>query len=119
MQINLNRAVSKRARRVLESPSLELSDRNIDPGRWRVAMEQSEDRVALALCGDLQAALHCLLREEGVSPRAPRPRSPEDFSRAAGPRVRQLLSFAISEEYLTLRERLGIAAGGNPPQKFS
>jgi hypothetical protein len=104
---------------VLESPSLELSDRNIDPGRWRVAMEQSEDRIALALCGDLQAALHCLLRDEAAGARGATPKTPEDFSRAAGPRVRQLLSFAISEEYLTLRERLGIAAGATPPQKFS
>jgi tetratricopeptide (TPR) repeat protein len=109
LQVKLTKAMGKRVRRQLESPSLELSDRTIDPSRWRVAMEQSEDRVALAICGDLQAALHCLLRDEAYNLTA-RLETPEHYSQVSGPRMRQLLAFAISEEYLTLRERLGIAA---------
>jgi len=111
LQLGFHKALSKRTRRQLESPALELSDRTIDPARWRVAMQQSEDRVALAVCGDISAALRCVLREESLNLQS-RLETPEDYARMAGPRLRQLLSFAISEEYLTLRERVGMAVVG-------
>jgi hypothetical protein len=108
LQVRFHRALTKRTRRLLESPALDLSDRNIDPVRWRVAMDHSEDRVALAICGDIPASLSCTLREECLNLQG-RLERPDDFAKVAGPRMRQLLSFAISEEYLTLRERVGMA----------
>lgn len=108
LQLGFHRALPKRQRRLLEPPALELSDRPVDPARWRGAMQQTEDRVALAVCGDLQAALRLVLRDESLNLQS-RLERPEDFAQFAGPRLRQLLSFAISEEYLTLRERVGMA----------
>jgi tetratricopeptide (TPR) repeat protein len=107
LQLGFHKALNKRVRRQLESPALELSDRNIDPACWRAAMQQSEDRVALAVCGDLPAALGCVLRDESLNLQS-RLTQPDDFARVAGPRLRQLLNFAVSEEYLTLRERVGM-----------
>jgi len=109
IQLGFHRALGKRVRRQLESPALELSDRTIDPVRWRAAMQQTEDRVALAVCGDLQAALRCIMRDESLNLQS-RLETPEDYARVAAPRLRQLLSFSISEEFLTLRERVGMAA---------
>jgi hypothetical protein len=107
--LKVNRGLSKKLRRKLESPALELADRTIDPGRWRMAMEQSEDRVALALGGDPRAALACLLRQEGGGLSSDRRHAPEALARIAGPRTRQLISFIVSEEYLLFRARVGLA----------
>ena len=74
----------------------------------RQAAGAAVGRVALAVCGDLPAALGCVLRDESLNLQS-RLAQPEDFARVAGPRLRQLLNFAVSEEYLTLRERVGMA----------
>jgi hypothetical protein len=103
----IEKAIGKRLRRQLETVSLELSDRPIDPARWAQAMDQSEDRLALTLCGDVRAAAAHIHRVESGRPGAALDRS--TLSASAGPRLRQLLAFAISEEQLTLRERLGTA----------
>ena len=108
LQRQLDRCLSKKNRRLLEPHGLDLSDRTLDPARWRLTMEKSEDRIALALCGDIKAALRCILRTETFNLQA-KMDSPEGISQNAGPRLRDLLNFAISEEFLTLRERIGMA----------
>jgi tetratricopeptide (TPR) repeat protein len=98
----LEKALGKRVRRQLESLALELGDRPLDPVRWRAALEQSEDRVALVLTGDVRAAIRFVILAEGLEKQA---------TLAAAPcaRLRQLLTFIVSEEHLTLRERIGMA----------
>lgn len=108
LHLKLERALSRKIRRQLEPPALELADRTIDPQRWRMAMAQSEDRLAMAACGNVAAALRAVLHDEGFNITG-KLRKPEDFASVAGPRMRQLMSFAVSEEHLTLRERLGLA----------
>ncbi|MBW2731846.1 MAG: tetratricopeptide repeat protein [Deltaproteobacteria bacterium] len=112
-QVQLQRALSKRARRLLEPPALELADQTFSPQRWLDIMQQSEDRVALAITGDVRAAIKVLKQEEAYNLR-PTNSSVEDLSAAAGPRLRHLLAFAVSEEHLTLRERIGLAL---PPDR--
>jgi hypothetical protein len=107
MRAKLDKQLGKRVRRQLEAISLELCDRPIDPQRWRAAMEQSEDRVALAVCGDLEAALRAVIAADGLLSLAQG--GPAALAAGASARLRQLLTFAVSEEHLTLRERLGTA----------
>jgi hypothetical protein len=107
LRLKLDKHLAKRVRRQLESIGLELADRPIDPARWRDAMEQSEDRVALTITGDLQAGLRCIRRTESVQIRPDQ--STASIAEGAGPRLRLLLNFAVSEEHLTLRERMGMA----------
>ncbi|MCA9669324.1 MAG: tetratricopeptide repeat protein [Myxococcales bacterium] len=111
LAVKLEKAISRRMRAGLESAAIEISDLELDPQRWIASMAQSEDRVALAVTGDLQAAMRVLLRDESYSLR-PRLGKPSDFAEAAGPRLRGLMSFAVSDEHLTLRERLGLAIEG-------
>ncbi|MBK6846894.1 MAG: hypothetical protein IPG96_04875 [Proteobacteria bacterium] len=83
----------------------ELGAQPLDPQRWLLWMEHSEDRVALALCDDIVAALRALIAEES-GPAALSVPQPEQLSELTGPRLRQILAFAVSEEHLALREQL-------------
>ncbi|MBK8482630.1 MAG: tetratricopeptide repeat protein [Proteobacteria bacterium] len=83
----------------------ELGAQPLDPQRWLLWMEHSEDRIALSLSGDIVAALRALIAEES-GPSALSMRTPEPLAELSGPRLRQLLAFAISDEHLALRERL-------------
>ncbi len=74
-------------------------------------MEQTEDRLALSACGDVQAALRHLLAIES-SRRVSGAEAPVVLAALAGPRFKALLGFALSEEHLTLRERLGMSITG-------
>jgi hypothetical protein len=100
--------LGKKARSQLASPSLDLSDRSLDPVKWRIAMELSENRIGMVLSADVLAPLRCVLVEETLTPHGT-PSTTAEIAEAAGPKLRQLLCFAISEEHLTLRERLGLA----------
>jgi hypothetical protein len=97
----IDKLLTRKLRAQLDNPCLELSERAIDPTLWLTAMTQSEDRIALSVAGDLQAAIHMMVDEQ----RARHAKGTEDWNT----RVRQLLAFAVSDEHLTLRMRLGVA----------
>lgn len=105
----LFKALSRRVRARLESPSLELSDRPFVPERWLAWMRHSQDRLALTVTGDVVAAIE-VLKHEGYL-LSPSGDETQDLAASASPRLRELLVFAVSDEYLTLRERLGLALG--------
>jgi len=96
----LEKVLSKRARAAIEGPSLELLDRPLAPQRWLSWFLQSEDRLALSVTGDVLAAIEVLKKDEGAT---------ERLADDAGPRLRQLLNFAVADEHLTLRSRVGLA----------
>ncbi len=103
----LDRAMGRRVRAKLETAALELIDRPFLPDRWLDWMHQSEARIALTLTGDVVAALEVLKREDYQL--APREDGLEGLAKSAGPQLREFLVFVVSEELLTLRERLGLA----------
>ncbi len=106
LRLKLEKALGKRLRRQLEALALELVDRPFDPVRWRAAFEQSEDRVALALTGDVRAAIRFVILAEGLEERARG--GAAALAATPCPRLRQLLTFMVGEEHLTLRERIGM-----------
>lgn len=76
---------------------------------WRSAVKMSGNRAGLLVCGDLKAAVRVVLMEEaGVDPQQEE-MEPEDISRHMdeSEALRDLLSFAVSEDYFQARKRLG------------
>ncbi|HVV50636.1 MAG TPA: hypothetical protein VHO06_13300, partial [Polyangia bacterium] len=78
--------------------------------RWRSVVHQIGNRTGLLLCGDLTTAARIVMRDAGaVSDGALPP--PEEIRRIAvtSEPVRELLRFAVSDDYFALREKLGTA----------
>jgi cellulose synthase operon protein C len=73
-------------------------------------LQASQDRTGITMAGDVAAALSVLLKEDGP-PGSPRPESPEGTLRAVAQRndVRALIEFALSDDFLRLRQKLGVA----------
>jgi tetratricopeptide (TPR) repeat protein len=78
--------------------------------RWRTVVHQIGNRTGLILCGDLSTAAQTLAHDEGAVPSG-ETASPETIRQLATSNepLRELLRFAISEDYFTLREKLGTA----------
>jgi hypothetical protein len=73
--------------------------------RWRAVVLESGARAGLLMCGDLRAAARILLREQAPDAQ-PDATVMREQARAPGP-LRELLRFAVSDEYFVLRECLG------------
>ena len=72
----------------------------LDMKRWMAGVDLTADRVGLVLSNDLKIA-HAVIEA-----------SPEDSSTVGRKeRIRELLSYSISEPYFELRKRMGIALG--------
>jgi tetratricopeptide (TPR) repeat protein len=90
----------------------ELGSTSWSSVRWRAVVRHTGNRAGLLLCGDLKTATRVMLRngrDGGSSPTDP---SPESLRELLGSNelLRDLLHYAISEEYFHLREKLGTAA---------
>jgi tetratricopeptide (TPR) repeat protein len=76
---------------------------------WRAVVQETGNRTGLVMCGDLATAAAVILRET-LGPDAGAP-SPEIFrvhAEKPGP-LRELLRYAVSEDYFALRASLGTA----------
>jgi tetratricopeptide (TPR) repeat protein len=78
--------------------------------RWRSVVHQIGNRTGLVLCGDLATAARIVIHDAGALPSGAAP-TPEDIRRIAvmNEPVRELLRFAVSDDYFYLREKLGTA----------
>lgn len=103
----IEKLMSARLRARLEAPAIALTSRPFAPESWFEWFVQSEDRIALAATGDVIAALNVIVREETGKELGGM--APGELAERSGARTRHILSFAVSEEYLTLRERLSLA----------
>jgi tetratricopeptide (TPR) repeat protein len=75
---------------------------------WRSAVRMSGNRAGLLVCGELKSAVRVLLAEDlGVTEEDDR--TPEQFAQymQQSETLRDLLSFAVSEDYFGTRKRLG------------
>jgi hypothetical protein len=73
-------------------------------------VHQIGNRTGLVLCGDLATATRIVMRDAGAISNGELPGS-EEIRRIAvtSEPVRELLRFAVSDDYFTLREKLGTA----------
>jgi hypothetical protein len=76
--------------------------------RWRRVVADTGNQTGLLLCGDLRAAVRCVLRDAKLD----RDATPDEIARLAAENdlLRELFRFAVSEKYFRLREKLGTAA---------
>jgi len=74
--------------------------------RWRQVVEETGNRAGLLMCGDLKVAVSVLAQETDPQGPAPTPDKVQELAARPGP-LRELLRYAVSEEYFTLREVLG------------
>jgi hypothetical protein len=81
--------------------------------RWRTVVNHTGNRAGLLLCGDLKTAARIVLSESPAGGTASTlaalaPSEVRERALAYEP-LRELLRFAISEDYFLLREKLGTA----------
>jgi hypothetical protein len=74
--------------------------------KWRAGVLHTANRIGLVVGGDLSAALKALLREEGVEgDKLPSPAALRVMVKDSAA-IRELLAFAVSEEYFAARAKL-------------
>lgn len=109
----LRRAYSRKAIKALEEPASQAAQlQRVQVEPLVQALMFAADRAGLVVCADPLAGLNLMLREE-LPATAPRPESPEAIAYAVQARtdVKELMSFAITDDYFRLRQRVGVALG--------
>ena len=78
--------------------------------RWRAVVHQVGNRVGLVLCGDLATAAGIVVRDSGAATNGKGldAAALRQLAQTHEP-LRELLRFAVSENYFLLREKLGTA----------
>jgi len=94
----VKKAMSRRIRKAV-APVAAQADESQDPAAWAAAARRSIDRMGLIASGD---ASNVIDRAIGL------PGSPARAAMENDLRAKQLLSFALSSEYLKLRKQLGM-----------
>jgi tetratricopeptide (TPR) repeat protein len=109
----LRKAYSRRSLKLLEEPASAMAAVN------QVAIEPfvqgllfSMDRAGLLVCADVAAGLALVLREE-AGPTAPKTETTETISQALAtrPDLKELMGFALSDDFFRLRQRVGVSLG--------
>jgi tetratricopeptide (TPR) repeat protein len=112
MQRKLAKALSSRARKLLEDVGRHLTSAHIDVAKHRAFGVLTANRAGLAVANDIEVAVRNIARDyPDVRP---------VFADARGaaetigkiPEVRDVLTYAVSEEYFAARALLGIAIKG-------
>ncbi|HTS80824.1 MAG TPA: tetratricopeptide repeat protein [Myxococcaceae bacterium] len=107
---NLRKVLPRKALRALEDPARELAGGPVpDLGKTLQGLFASGNRAGLLVCGDPAVALTMVLREDPAFTASKAPESQESILRAVRERadLRALVTFSVSEELFTLRERVG------------
>lgn len=109
----LRKAYSRRAIKQLEEPAgamASVTSVAIEP--FVQGLHFSMDRAGLLVCADVSAGLTVLLREE-AGPTPPKLESTEAIvqSLSSRPDVRELMGFALSDDFFRLRQRVGVSLG--------
>src|SRR5581483_7422180 len=108
----LRKAYSRRAIKMLEEPAEGVAQMT----NWSLdavieGFQLSNDRAGLLLAGDVQAGLGTMLKDDvNVTSRVD---TPETVAAAVNGRkdLRELLLFAMSDDFFRLRQRLGLSLG--------
>ncbi len=109
----LRKAYSRRAIKLLEEPASAMAAINtvaIEP--FVQGLLFSFDRAGLLVCADVAAGLSLLLKEES-GPTALKAETSDVITQALGqrPDLRELMGFALSDDFFRLRQRVGVSLG--------
>ncbi len=94
--------VSKRLAELFQ----EHENRPFSSARWRTVVQETGNRAGLLTCGDLATAARVVLRETVPEGTELTPKQFLEHAAQPGP-LRELIRYALSEDYFTLRETLG------------
>jgi tetratricopeptide (TPR) repeat protein len=104
----IGKLLSRKARKALDDLGGRATGLVFDRERHRTAAAHTANRAGLALTHDLEVAVRAIAREQGIkSVFADAAGAAETIGKSA--EIRELLAFAISEEYFSLRAKLGFA----------
>jgi hypothetical protein len=109
----LRRAFSRKVLKALEEPADAATTASRVPIELLVqSLSLSADRAGLLACADVSSGLGMLLRED-AAPTLPRPETQEAIATGVGQRsdVKELLAFALSDDFFRLRQRIGVSLG--------
>ena len=84
----------------------EHETRPLSSARWRTVVHETGNRAGLLMCGDLATAARVVLREAHPERLEFGPDVFLEHAAQPGP-LRDLIRYALSEDYFTLREVLG------------
>jgi tetratricopeptide (TPR) repeat protein len=110
----LRKALSRKALKALEEPSMALANLpKVDLESMVEGLSLSADRAGLLMCCDVSVALSLVLRED-PNFAATKVDTAEPLLQAIKGRddLKDLLAFAISDDFFRLRQRLGLSVGG-------
>jgi hypothetical protein len=110
----LRKAYSRKALKLLEEPASAVAATNsvaIEP--FVQGLHLSQDRAGLLVCADVSAGISLLLREEAGPNAPPKLDTTDVISQAVAsrPDVRELMGFALSDDFFRLRQRVGVSLG--------
>ncbi|MBX7114804.1 MAG: tetratricopeptide repeat protein [Myxococcaceae bacterium] len=106
----LRKAYSRKALRALEEPAAQLANlKDLALPAFLEGISLSADRAGLALSGDITSSLATMLKDDSAG--GTRADTPEAIRYAVSQRheVRELMAFALSDDFFKLRQRLGFA----------
>jgi tetratricopeptide (TPR) repeat protein len=95
----VKKAMSRKVRKLIGPICQRVQQSGVDPNAWAAAAQRSIDRMALIACGDASVVI-----DDIVGP----PDAPARKAIAKSDRAKRLLSFALSPDYLSLRQKLGM-----------
>lgn len=109
----LRKAYSRKALKLLEEPASAMATMGamtIEP--FVQGLHFSMDRAGLLVCADVAAGLTLLLKEES-GPNALKLETAEAVAQTipSRPDVRELMGFALSDDFFRLRQRVGVSLG--------
>ncbi|MBK6685137.1 MAG: tetratricopeptide repeat protein [Deltaproteobacteria bacterium] len=104
----LNKALSSKTRRVVEEIGKNLFNTHVEVTRHRTGAAHTANRAGLIMTNDLEVVLRNIAQEQGVKPVFMDTKGAiETIGKVA--EVRELMSYAISEEYFAARAKLGFS----------
>ncbi len=106
----LRRAYSRKSLKALEGPALELSTMHEVPlVEILDALSMAADRAGLLVTADVAAGLNMLLREDpNYSAQKAESQDPALMAVRARPDLQALLTFAVSDDFFRLRQKIGL-----------
>ena len=108
MMKKLTRFMSRRGRKLLEELGPRLPQLRLETERQRWASIHTANRAGLVLANEIEISIRAIARDAGIRP---------GFADANGarevfgnnPEVKELLAYAVSEEYFAARTKLGFS----------
>lgn len=108
MMRQVGKAVPARSRRVLEEAGRLLPSIHVDVVRHRAAATHTANRAGLVITNDIEVAIRNIAKQHDVRAVFPDAKGAAE-TLGKVPAIRELLSYAVSDEYFAARAKLGFS----------